>query len=211
MANADANGPSDDLRLRHDAALKYLDLARAEILERVGFVNKTLAAYVAGSAAIFSWFFQYLSRSQIAQESSYASLGMAVVFSYLALCVNWIIHHNERMISALAFYQQDELSEVLIATPVMWEKSQSLARHDGKLWSVGTILFEEFIVFTPALLATIHAWKLHPLLLSSSSSYLRDAVISSNLLNIIIGASMFLNRSHLRNKNHRKAKLQAQP
>jgi hypothetical protein len=45
-----------------DIALKYIDMARNEILEKVRFVNQTLGAYVLGSSAVASWFYQSVYR-----------------------------------------------------------------------------------------------------------------------------------------------------
>jgi hypothetical protein len=101
-------------------ALKYLELARAEILEKGRFINQTLGAYLLGSSALASWFYQSAYKPATPTtdtEKASAAIALALMLSYLALGVNWIIHHNERIVTALALYQRKDLWSVLAISP----------------------------------------------------------------------------------------------
>ena len=183
-----------------EVALKYLDLARGEILEKVKFVNQTLGAYLLGTAAVGSWFYQSIHRTAAGQamsdtvEKASAAIGLAFILSYLALGVNWIIHHNERMVTALAEYQRDELSKYLPNVPAMWERSIALHKGDDPGAARRTMAVEELIVLGPPFTATVFAfgqffhaqgWPLYV--------WLPCAVVA-NLLNIEVGLEMFKSR-----------------
>jgi hypothetical protein len=64
-----------------------------------------------------------------------------LMLSYLALGVNWMIHHNERIVTALALYQRNDLWSVLSDNPPMWERSGSLKDEDS--------LFHAFFTAAP--------------------------------------------------------------
>jgi hypothetical protein len=188
-----------------DIALKYIDMARNEILEKVRFVNQTLGAYVLGSSAVSSWFYQSVYRptssgalAATEAEKSSAAIGLALMLSYLALGVIWIIHHNERMVTALAFYQRDELHGALKHGPPMWERSESLGKYDSPLHARLTILVEELIVLAPPLAAAVYASSE----LSKAIWWPRHvwfpAALVANTLNVWIAIQMFKSRGRLR-------------
>lgn len=189
-----------------DIALKYLEMARSEISEKVQFVNKTLGAYLLGVSAITSWFYQSVyqpSSSEklvavTAAEKSSAAIGLALILSYLALGVIWIIYHNESMVTALAYYQRDELFAALKDGPPMWEQSNSLNNADGPTHARGNIVAEELIVLVAPLIATCFAF--HEL--SSAPQWPKWAwfplAFIANALNAWIAFKMNKNRRELR-------------
>lgn len=140
---------------QHDLALKYMEMARAEILDKVGFVNKTLGGYLLGTSAIASWFYQIykpapeVGAAAVPGHEELIAVGLAVVLSYLALGVSWIINHNERMVTALALYQRYDLLPVLGETPPMWEASKFLQKRDNKRRAVTMICIQQMIILTP--------------------------------------------------------------
>ncbi len=147
-----------------EVALKYLELARGEILEKAKVVNQTLGAYLAGSAALASWFYQAVYKpvgegvsAATDAEKAAATIGLAVLLSYLSVAVNWIIYHNERIIAALALYQRDSLSLVLADDPPMWERSAALGKMDDLTKALNMVVIEELIVLGPPLAALVVA------------------------------------------------------
>jgi hypothetical protein len=187
-----------------EIALKYLDLARGEILEKARFVNQTLGAYLLGSSALASWFYQTIYRPASTPASSVpeaqkaaAAIGLAILLAYLALGVNWITHHNERIITALALYQSTDLAPVLGDLPPMWERSASLLDADGLSRAFFTVLIEELIILGPPVAAFVFAagqrhqatWLAHACL---------GGALLANLASAIVGALMFQSKRKLR-------------
>jgi len=207
----------------YDIALKYLDLARGEILEKARFTNQTLGAYLLGSSALASWFYQTIYKpaapplpSATDAEKAAAAVGLALMLSYLAVAVNWIIHHNERIIAALALYQRVDLYSVLGDRPPMWERSSSLERED-RLWPAAlTVLIQEFIILGPPIAASIFATRqVHaaPWL----ARWWITGAWGANVASVIVGLFMFDTKRKLRSNklppstSHRSAELPASP
>ena len=148
-------------------ALEYLKLARGEILEKAKVVNQTLGAYLAGSAALASWFYQGVYKpisegdpSTTAPWKALAAAAFAFMISYLAFAVNWIIYHNERIIAALATYQRDDLGRALDNGPPIWEDSGALRNFDSLGEALKMALVEELIVLAPPVVAlTFACWR----------------------------------------------------
>jgi hypothetical protein len=136
-----------------ERALKYLDLARNEILEKVRFVNQTLGAYLLGVSSVVAWVYNKstpaTASSAHATPHSELAVGLAAVLAYLALGVNWIIHHNETMISALALYQKKDLGPTLTCNPKIWEVSETLSKRDGVIRSSMMIIVQQAIILGP--------------------------------------------------------------
>lgn len=189
-----------------DIALRYLEMARNEISEKVQFVNKTLGAYLLGVSAIASWFYHSVyqpSSSEklvevTAAEKSSAAIGLALILSYLALGVIWIIHHNERMITALAYYQRDELLGALKGGPTMWERSTSLNNADGPGHARFNIVVEELIVLLPALVAAFYAFSGFSSAPEWPKWFWVPATLIADALNLTIAVWMLVNRGRLR-------------
>lgn len=145
-------------------ALEYLKLARVEILDKTKFVNQTLGAYLAGVAALGSWFYEAMYKpapnnvsSLTEPEKMLATAAFAVMISYLAFAVSWIIYTNERLITALAIYQRCDLRKVLGNNPPMWESSDALNSFDDLPKVLRMVQVEERIVLAPPLVALICA------------------------------------------------------
>jgi len=146
-------------------ALEYLKLARVEILDKTKFVNQTLGAYLAGVAALGSWFYQAIYKpggkdvpSLTEPQKMLAAAAFAFMIAYLAFAVSWIIYTNERLITALAIYQRHDLGQVLGKDPPMWELSDSLIHFDDLHKVLRMVQVEERIVLLPPLFALIFAW-----------------------------------------------------
>jgi len=184
--------------------LKYLELARGEILERTKFVNQTLGSYLLGTAALASWFYQAVYKpaeqgalAPAGLKQASAAVGFALMLSYLSLAVNWIIHHNERIVAALARFQRDNLSSVLGDDPPMWERSDALKSGDGLSHARGTFAIEELIVLGPPVAALIFA-----LLQVRFTDWRADlwlaAALVANLLSLKVGIEMYRIKRALR-------------
>jgi hypothetical protein len=188
-----------------DLALKFLELARQEILEKVQFVNQTLGAYLLGISAVVSWFYQTVQRPAAPPalplspaDQAIDAVSLALLLAYLALGVNWIIHHNERMVAALARYQSEELKDALGSSVPMWERSEALRSEDGVGHASFTILTEEFIVLAPPFGAFLFAARQTPPPGSWAAHLGMPAALLANALNVGIGALMLSNRLTLR-------------
>ncbi len=194
-----------------EAALKYLDLARGEILEKVRFVNQTLAGYLLGVAALASWAYQVIYKhtkedlAVVDPEKTIILIGFALLLAYVALGANWLIHNNERVVAALAIFQREELAPHLPKAPVVWEDSETLQSQDGLWHAMLTITTEELIVLVPPLCAMFYAlchrqglgnrpeawWPLYVWL---------PATVVANALNCGIALLMYRTRGRLRVK-----------
>jgi predicted permease len=198
-----------------EVALKYLDLARGEILERTKFVNQTLGSYLLGSAALASWFFQTVYKP-VGESVSFASgpakapaaIGFALMIAYLALAANWIIHHNERIVAALARYQSENLSPILKDDPPMWERSDALKIGDSRTDALRTVFVEELIVLSPPVVALIFAlWQAVPQVQTAGGGMCLlagvglAAALSANLATVKIGVAMYAIKRDLRPPN----------
>jgi hypothetical protein len=190
-----------------EVALKYLELAREEILEKARFVNQTLGAYLLGSSALASWFYQSAYKpatpnlaSTTDAEKASAAIGLALMLSYLALGVNWIIHHNERIVTALALYQRKDLCSVLGDDPPMWERARSLKDEDSLIHAFFTVAVEELIVLGPPLAAFVFAsQQFHVTAWQPAHWWLFGAIVG-NATSVGIGVLMFKTKYRLRRK-----------
>jgi hypothetical protein len=139
-------GPRQD-----QIALKYLEIARAEILDRMKSSNQTLTLYVGGIGAIVGWMFQVTTVAQKPVPLRSVVFPMGVVVGFLAFAASWIIFHNERMVNALARYQKKELAPYLHSVlPVTgWESSDQLHGTDNKVPIYITMLVQAAILIGP--------------------------------------------------------------
>ena len=142
-------------RHKREVALKYLELARSEIQDKINFVNTTLGGYLIGTSAIAAWFYQIykpadeLSAAAMPLHEQRVAVGLTIIFSYLALGVSWIINHNERMVTALALYQRNDLLPILGEEPPMWESSSCLLERDNPRRAVTMIAVQQMIIVAP--------------------------------------------------------------
>ena len=146
-------GEESDKR-QDEFALKYLDMARSEILDRMKLSNQTLTVYVGAVGAIAAWMYQASIGSEHLANLRALAFPTGVVVAFLALAATWIIFHNERMVNALALYQKKELAEYLTevaprVTP--WEASKALHCSDGGFGILITILVQGILVIGPNL------------------------------------------------------------
>ena len=157
------------LQRQDTVALKYLELARAELLERIKFGYQVLIVYAGGVGAIALWAYPSQTPPSVAQNgvahpwSANARLvPIGVLVAFLAVVANWIIHHNEHMVNALARYQSGSLAEHLqrsLPDVSMWECSQELKADSTShvLWDLGT---QSALVVFPALVGSALQWPL---------------------------------------------------
>jgi hypothetical protein len=150
-----------------DVALKYLELARAEILYRVKSTNDTLIVYAGAVGAIAAWVYKSYHDPQPgslpngpALSIPPSTLSAGLVVSFLALVASWIVFHNERMVTSLAKYQRDELnSDLDAAGSTPWERSVSLSSGDPRLLSLVTSVVYGAMVVGPSVVALYEMWS----------------------------------------------------
>jgi hypothetical protein len=152
---------------RDQVALKYLDIARAEILDRMKVSNQTLIVYVGGVGAIAGWMYQATIGSKEHANMRTLAFPTGVVVAFLALAATWIIFHNERMVNALARYQKKDLAPYFKSVAprmVPWESSDALHDTDKGLAIVMTIVVQAILVIGPSLvsLGTMLYFIAHP-------------------------------------------------
>jgi len=131
-------------------ALKYLDLARAEISDRMKVANQTLIVYVGGVGAIVGWMYQ----ASIAPQTHTVQLStllfpIGVVVAFLSFAASWIIFHNERMVNALARYQKNTLApyfKLVSRDLIAWESSDALHKTDSGLRTIATTTLVQAIL-----------------------------------------------------------------
>jgi len=149
---------------RKDAiALKYLELARAELLERIKVSYQTLIVYAGAVGAVAAWAYP----NQVAQGGSGSINAWSanprlvppgVIVGFLAVVANWVIHHNEHIVNALARYQIYTLAKHLhdAAFPELnlWERSRPL-QADNRIrvrWDFG---IRSALVSLPAFIGSV--------------------------------------------------------
>jgi hypothetical protein len=152
---------SDDKRA--DIALKYLDLARAEILYRVKSSNDTLVVFAGATGAIAAWLYKTPCNPTAASGLCAADsidnrllFPAGCVLAFLSLAASWIISHNERMVCALAEYQRVELGTFLNQANIgfaSWELSASLPKEDSRRLSTFTSAIYALLIVGPSVLA----------------------------------------------------------
>ena len=189
-----------------EIALKYLELARGEISEKGQFVNQTLGGYLLGACALASWFYQSIYKASTGAadvDKVVAAVGLAVILSYLSLGVNWIIHHNERMVTALARYQREELGAALGNDPKMWEQSSRLNKDDRFAHACFTVIVQESIVLGPAFAASIYGCNVYQAGIWGPAFWGLACALIGNALSIAIGVFMVQTKYDLRGKKPR--------
>lgn len=146
-----------DLEAANAIALKYLELARNEILERIKVRYQTLTAYAGAVGAIGAWVYS--------KGPSVAGEGGLVVIAFLAVAASSILCDNEQVINALARYQLYALSKhfkpALPKIP-LWELSEELGASFDKV--VGGSLhnwIQASVVVLPAAIASYLLQSLH--------------------------------------------------
>jgi len=147
-------------------ALKYLELARAEILERIKLRYQILIAYAGAVGAVALWAYPNPVASTpggaVADTSVRdARLVLAgVVVAFLAVVANWIFYHNERMVNGLAEYQAGELAQHLHFSSGVkpWELSDELGDTDPQKHVFWDIWAQGALVVAPAVIGWVPQW-----------------------------------------------------
>lgn len=169
---SDQSNPNENESLDHDSrddsrkdaiALKYLELARNEILERIKIGYQILTAYAAGIGAIAVWAYPAVpAGNNGAGNAALKGVPVGVIVAFLAVVASWIIYHNEYVVNALAEYQSEALAEhfvrVLPAVP-MWERSPQLVTADDPTHASGDSLMVGTLVVCPAIVALFVQWS----------------------------------------------------
>jgi hypothetical protein len=187
-----------------DVALKYLELARAEILYRVKSSNDTLTVYAGAVGAISAWVYKSYHDLQPGNLSNDPGLSIppltlsaGLVVSFLALVASWIVFHNERMIASLAKYQRDELnSQLRAAGSTPWECSISLRWGDRRSLSLVTSIVYGAMVVGPSAVAWYEMWS-HRGSFSHPGGYLAMSAIMS-FCGVVFMVVMVVDRWKLR-------------
>jgi hypothetical protein len=149
-------------------ALKYLDLARAEILDRMKASNQTLIVYVGGVGAIVGWMYQATIASKDHANMRTLVFPTGVIVAFLALAATWIIFHNERMVNALARYQKTVLAPYFKSVApgmIAWESSDALHDTDDRLAIAATIIVQAILVIGPSFVflgTMLYFYIVHP-------------------------------------------------
>jgi hypothetical protein len=107
-----------------DVALRYLDLARGELLERIRFANQLVPAYLGVVSAVAGWLY-----SANKEDPHRIFMPVAMMAAFLGFAAIWLLHDNELMVGLLAEYQVQTLGPVLReAAPRvrLWEASEGL-------------------------------------------------------------------------------------
>jgi len=160
-----SDGPLPETR-QDTIALRYLELARAEILERIKLRYQILIAYAGAVGAVALWAYP----NQLASTSGGAGVDASVVnarlvpagvvVAFLAVVANWINHNNERVVNGLAKYQGGELARQLHFPPGVkpWELSDELKATDPKEHVRWDVLTQGLLVPAPAVVACVPLW-----------------------------------------------------
>jgi hypothetical protein len=146
-----------DQQYRVDAiALKYLELSRAEILERLKLSNQFLIVYLGGISALLGWLFtaKDLTSGGIVPQNVLPAV--AAGFSFLAFSVSWILSENEAMIELHAKYQMENLGDWLyqVSSLHLWEET---ARLKSERPSTGAMLVHVLMINAPNSALTVAA------------------------------------------------------
>ena len=146
-----------DQQYRVDAiALKYLELSRAEILERLKLSNQFLIVYLGGISALLGWLFtaKDLTSGGIVPQNVLPAV--AAGFSFLAFSVSWILSENEGMIELHAKYQIEQLGKWLhqVSSLILWEET---GRLKSERPSTGAMLAHVLMINAPNSALTVAA------------------------------------------------------
>jgi len=147
-------------------ALKYLELARAEILERIKLRYQILIAYAGAVGAVALWAYPNPAASTPGNTVADTSVRDArlvltgVVVAFLAVVANWIIYHNEHMVNGLAKYQAGELGRHLHFSSGVkpWELSDELGDTDPQKHVFWDIWAQGALVVAPAVVGWVPQW-----------------------------------------------------
>jgi hypothetical protein len=189
-----------------DVALKYLELARAEILYRVKSSNDTLIVYAGAVGAISAWVYKSyhdLQPGSLPNDPALSippsTLSAGLVVSFLALVASWIVFHNERMVASLAKYQRDELhSDLRVTGSTPWERSRSLGLGDPRALSLVTSIVYGVMVVGPSAVAWYEMWS-HRGSFSRPAGYLVMSAIMS-FCAVLFMLKMVMDRWELRDE-----------
>jgi hypothetical protein len=134
-------------------ALKYLELSRAEILERLKLSNQFLIVYLGGISALLGWLFTANGPGLVLQNVLPA---VATGLSFLAFSLSWILSENERMVELLARYQIEQLGKWFhrSSSLPLWEGSVLLKEERS---STGAMLVHGFVINAPNIALTFAA------------------------------------------------------
>jgi hypothetical protein len=193
-----------------DVALKYLELARAEILYRVKSSNDTLTVYAGAVGAISAWVYKSYHDLEAASRSNGATpaippsvLSAGLVVSFLALVASWIVFHNERMVTSLAKYQREELNtDLRAAGATPWECSESLRSGDRRALSLVTSLVYGAMVVGPSAVAWYEMWSRRCAFPDADVYLVMSAIMSCCALGFMV--FMVVDRWNLRTDQHTK-------
>ena len=178
-------------------ALKYLEIARAEILERLKLSNQFLIAYLGGISILLGWFFAARDTANHGMLPQQVLPAVAAVVSFLAFSLTWVLSENERMIELLARYQRDQLVQSL-PSPPMWEGSLVLSLEKPH---IGAMAVHALIINAPNIVM-IGASLLHPTQLSACLRWIyTSSAIVLSVSSILISANMILRRRELRSES----------
>ncbi|HEX4320802.1 MAG TPA: hypothetical protein VHZ52_07865 [Acidobacteriaceae bacterium] len=137
-------------------ALKYLELSRAEILERLKLSNQFLIVYLGGISALLGWLFTAKDPMAGGIVPQNVLPAVAAGFSFLACSVSWILSENEAMIELHAKYQMEQLGKWLyqVSSLLLWEETSHLRNERP---STGAMLAHVLMINAPNIALTIAA------------------------------------------------------
>jgi hypothetical protein len=154
--------------------LKYLELSRAEILERLKLSNQFLIVYLGGISALVGWLFTAKDPTKEGIVPQNVLPAVATGLSFLAFSLSWILSENERMVELLAKYQIVELGKCFhrSSSLPLWEESLLLKQERP---STGAMLVHLIMINAPNITLTIAAAMLPA---PGLSEHLRIALIA---------------------------------
>jgi len=142
---------SEDEKHVANVALKSLELARAEILERIRFRYQALTVYSLAVGGIFGF---VLKDGKAATQLPIWTF-ILFVLSVLSLTANWTIYHNETGVNHLARFQVNELAGKLrVPRAVIWETSHSIQGDSPLRIALDTVV-QSVLTLSPPLLLFI--------------------------------------------------------
>jgi hypothetical protein len=159
MAALDPDRPADppDPKDANAIALKYLELARSEILQRQRLGDQILIVYIGAVGAIGAWVY---SKGPSALAGG-GLIPIGVVVAFLAFGASWIIYDNEHIINALARYQKRTLRKHFnhaLPNIELWESSEELAEAANRRHSVRHNVIHGALLVLPGLVGLWLQW-----------------------------------------------------
>ncbi len=140
-------------------ALKYLELARNEILQRQRLGDQILIVYIGAVGAIGTWVYSPKGPSALAGGGL---IPIGVVVAFLAFGASWIIYDNEHIINALARYQKRTLAKHFnhaLPNIELWESSKELAEAANRRHSVRHNVIHGALLVLPGLVGLWLQWE----------------------------------------------------